>query len=44
MRDYELQREANDIEFELCLRGEEVPIDCIVGEMHALAEALKQGF
>jgi hypothetical protein len=42
VRNYELQREANDIESELCLRGEEVPIDRVVTEMHTLAEALKQ--
>ena len=42
VRNYELQREANDIESELSLRGVEVPIDRVVSEMHALAEALKQ--
>ena len=42
VRNYELQREANDIESELSLRGEEVPIDRVVAEMHALADALKQ--
>jgi hypothetical protein len=42
VRNYELQREANDIESELTLRGEEVPIDRVVSEMHRLAEALKQ--
>jgi hypothetical protein len=42
VRNYELQREANDIESELSLRGEEVPIDRVVAEMHTLADALKQ--
>ena len=42
VRNYDLQREANDIESELSLRGEEVPIDRVVAEMHALADALKQ--
>jgi len=42
VRDYDLQREANDIESELSLRGEDVPIDRVVSEMHMLAEALKQ--
>ena len=42
VRSYDLQREANDIESELSLRGEEVPIDRVVAEMHTLADALKQ--
>jgi hypothetical protein len=42
VRDFDLQREANDVESELSLRGEEVPIDRVVSEMHILAEALKQ--
>jgi hypothetical protein len=42
VRNYDLQRDANDIESELALRGEEVPIDRVVEEMHTLAEALKQ--
>ena len=42
VRNYDLQREANDIESELSLRGEEVPIDRVVAEMHTLADALKQ--
>ena len=42
VRNYDLQRDANDIESELSLRGEEAPIDRVVEEMHALAEALKQ--
>ena len=42
VRNYDLQRDANDIESELSLRGEEVPIDRVVGEMQALAEGLKQ--
>jgi hypothetical protein len=42
VRDYDLQRAANDIESELTLRGEEMPIDQVVAEMQMLAEALKQ--
>ena len=42
VRNFALQREANDIESELSLRGEEAPIGRVVDEMHALADALKR--
>jgi hypothetical protein len=42
VRNWDLQRTANDIESELTLRREEVPIDRVVDEMQALAEALKR--
>jgi hypothetical protein len=42
VRNFELQREANDIESELSLRGLAVPIEEVVDEMNALADALKQ--
>jgi hypothetical protein len=42
VRNDRLQREANDIESELSLRHEEVPIEAVVDEINLLAAALKQ--
>ena len=42
VRNWELQRIANDIESELSLRREEVPIERVVEEIQALADALKR--
>jgi hypothetical protein len=42
VRNFELQRLANDIESELSLRGETVPVEAVVAEMNALADELKQ--
>ena len=41
VRNFELQRRANDIESELSLRGVAVPVEAVVTEMNALADALK---
>ncbi len=42
VRNWELQRIANDIESELSLRREEVPIERVVEEIQALADSLKR--
>jgi ribosomal protein L20A (L18A) len=42
VRNWELQKIANDIESELALRREEVPIERVAEEMRTLAEALKR--
>ena len=42
VRNWQLQKTANDLESELALRREQVPIERVITEMQALAEALKQ--
>ncbi len=42
VRNWELQKIANDLESELALRREEVPIERVAVEMQTLAEALKR--